>query len=215
MRNNSVIIATGAGFLAEILRDILRDMDVRPVVTACNEDELVAGIKNRYPRLVFLENCFRVTGTEELIPRLVKLDGDLRIAVWSAAAVKPVIAARYLLAGAESYFSLRETEGDMADILKVIAAGKRYCPSDVKAVLNSATYFPDIKGKLTMRETEIVKLSITGKNNREIGDMLGISPSTVKSHKASIYRKCGGNTPIDILRYGLTEGIIRLDDLRN
>jgi two-component system nitrate/nitrite response regulator NarL len=70
-----------------------------------------------------------------------------------------------------------------------------------------------MRGKLTVWETEIIKLSITGRNNREIADALGIGAATVKYHKAGIYRKCGGNTPVDILRYGLVLGVIRPEDL--
>jgi DNA-binding NarL/FixJ family response regulator len=210
MRCNSVIIATTAGFLADILRDTLHDFDVRPVLSVHNENELLAGIKN-YPRFVFLENCFRGQGTEEFILRLVKRDRDMRIVVWSAMAVKPVIAARYILAGAESYFSLRDR--DIADIVKLIAGGRRYCPPDVKAVIESDTYFPDMTGKLTLREIEIIKLAVTRRKNREIADALGISVATVKFHKARIYRKCGGNTPVDILRYGLVQGVIRPEDI--
>jgi DNA-binding NarL/FixJ family response regulator len=212
MRYNGVIIATNADILADILRDTLRDFDVRPVLTAHNENELLAGIKNN-PRFVFLENCFRGQGTEELIPRLVKRDGDIRIAVWSAMAVKPVIAARYILAGAESYFSLRDTDKSVVDVVKLITGGVRYCPPEVQAVIGSETYFPDMTGKLTLREIEIIKLSVTKKNNREIAGVLGISVATVKYHKASIYRKCGGNTPVDILRYGLAQGVIRPEDI--
>ena len=215
MRYNSVIIATDADFLADILRDTLRDFDVKPVLAVRNENELLAGMKNNNPRFVFLENCFRGQGTEEFIPRLAKLNRDVRVVVWSAMAVKPVIAARYILAGAESYFSLRDTDKSITDILERIVSGRRYCPADVKAVIESDTYFPDMKGNLTMREKEIIKLSVTGRNNRKIAETLGIQMSTVKSHKASIYRKCGGNTPVDILRYGLIQGIIRLEDLKD
>jgi DNA-binding NarL/FixJ family response regulator len=213
MRYNSVIIATNAEFLADILRDTLKDFDVRQVLTAHNESELLAGIKNKRPRFVFLENCFRGQGTEELILRLVKRDRDVRIVVWSAMAVKPVIAARYILAGAESYFSLRDREGHIADIMKLITSGRRYCPPEVQAVTESETYFPDMTGRLTLREIEIIKLAVTRKNNREIADALGIRVSTVKFHKAHIYRKCGGNTPVDILRYGLVQGLIRPEDI--
>jgi two-component system sensor histidine kinase EvgS/two-component system response regulator EvgA len=213
MRNNSVIIATGAEFLASILRETLRDLDAGPVVTARSEDELAAGMKTRHPRFVFLEHCFRGQGTEEYIRRTVRRDGDVHIVVWSAVALKPVLAARYILAGAESYFSLRDREETIGDILRAVVSGRRYYPADVKAVLDSETYFPDMTGKLTMRETEIIKLSVTEKKNREIAERLGICVSTVKSHKSRIYRKCGGNTPMDILRYGLREGIIRPEDI--
>jgi DNA-binding NarL/FixJ family response regulator len=211
MNNNSVIIASSAGFLADILRDILRDFEVRPILTARNEKELVTGIQNRYPRFVFLENCFCGPGTEEFILRMVKRDRDIRVVVWSAMAVKAVIAARYILAGAESYFSLRDK--DIGEVLKVITAGRRYCPADVQAVIDSDTYFPDVQGKLTPREIEIIKLTVTEQKNREIAEALGICVATVKNHKARIYRKCGGNTAVDILRYGLTQGVICPEDL--
>jgi DNA-binding NarL/FixJ family response regulator len=212
MRNNSVLIATSADFLADILRDTLRDLDCGAVVVH-DENELLARIKNGFPRFVLLEHCFREEGTEELILRAVKKNRDLRIAVWSAQKLKPVIAARFILAGAESYFSLRDTEENIAEILGRIAAGRRYCPAGVQAVVESNTYFPDLKGKLTLREREIIKLSVTGRNNKGIAEVLGITVPTVKLHKIHIYRKCGGNTQVDLLRYGLMQGVIRLEDL--
>jgi DNA-binding NarL/FixJ family response regulator len=203
MRNNSVIVATNADFLADILRYALRDFETGTVLRAHDETELLARMRNGFPRLVLLEHCFRGQGTEEFIMRMVKRDRDLRIAVWSAQTIKPVIAARFILAGAESYFSLRDTEEHIAEILGRIVTGRRYCPDEVKTVVGIDTYFPDLKGKLTVREIEIIKLSVTGRNNRAIADVLGISIPTVKLHKVNIYRKCGGNTPVDLLRYGI------------
>jgi DNA-binding NarL/FixJ family response regulator len=213
MRNNSVIIATGADFLADILREKLRDFDAGAAAVVHSETELLSRIRDRFPRFVLLENYFRGQGVEELIMRMVKRDRELRIAVWSAQAVKPVIAARYILAGAESYFSLRDTEENIAAALNRIVTGRRYCPAEVKTIVESDTYFPDMKGKLTMREIEVIKLSVTRQKNRAIADVLGISVSTVKRHKVNIYRKCGGNTTVDMLRYGFRQGVIHPEDL--
>jgi DNA-binding CsgD family transcriptional regulator len=54
---------------------------------------------------------------------------------------------------------------------------------------------------LTPREREVIKLCVNKQSNREIAAALGVKPTTVKAHKMRIYRKCGGNTPVDILRY--------------
>jgi DNA-binding NarL/FixJ family response regulator len=213
MRNNSVIIATTADFLAETLREKLRDFNVGAVLTARDENELLNRIKSSFPRFVLLENYFQGQGAEEIILRMVKGNRDVRIAVWSAMAVQPVIAARFILAGAESYFSLRDTGEDVTEILGRIAAGRRYCPAEVQAIVESNTYVPDMTRKLTMREIEVIKLSVSGRKNREIAEVLGITVPTVKMHKVQIYRKCGGNTPVDMLRYGLREGVIRPEDL--
>lgn len=44
---------------------------------------------------------------------------------------------------------------------------------------------------VTPREQEICGLILQGRTNREIGRALFISPSTVKNHLSSIFRKCG------------------------
>jgi DNA-binding NarL/FixJ family response regulator len=215
MRYSGVIIATGAEVLADTLRSKLLDLDIEAAPGARSEEELLARMKTGYPRLVFLEDCFRGQGTEEFIRRTVKRNPEARIAVWSAQAVRPLIAARFILAGADSYFSLRDTDGNIAGILGRITAGRQYCPAEVKAIIESDTYFPDMNGKLTPRERQIVKLSAAGQSNREMADTLGIRLFTVKLHKANIYRKCAGNTPVDILRFGLRQGIICPEDLKN
>ena len=43
--------------------------------------------------------------------------------------------------------------------------------------------------QLTERELEIFKLMTKGRNNTEIGDMLGISRHTAKSHVCAIIKK--------------------------
>jgi DNA-binding NarL/FixJ family response regulator len=213
MRNNSIIIATSANALAAVLRDKLRNLGVQAATIAENDGELIDGIKNGYPRFVFLENCFHEQTTEEYVLRLIKRHRDLRIVVWSASTVKPIIAARYILAGAESFFSLRDMDENIRDILKRIIAGQHYYPAAVGTVIDDGSYMPTIGGELTIREIEVIKLCVSGRNNKAIAETLGIRFHTVKAHKLHIYRKCGGNTLIDILRYGLQQGIISPEDL--
>ena len=56
-------------------------------------------------------------------------------------------------------------------------------------------------------------MTCDNKTNKELGDILSISINTVKMHKKNIYRKCGGNTPVDILINGLRKGVINVEDL--
>jgi DNA-binding NarL/FixJ family response regulator len=211
MRGNSVIIATNASFLAGVLRDKLRDAEFQ-VFTAANDNDLTAKIKAAFPRFVFLEHCFHGHGTDSFVQRLTHYNQNARIVVWTAAEVKPLAAARFILAGAESFFSLRDTDSNIETIICRIAGGRRYCPADVETELEKDCAFPVIGEELTRREIEIMKMSVEGKTNQQIGDTLSVSVHTVKYHKANIYRKCGGNTPVDILRNGLIRGIIHTED---
>jgi DNA-binding NarL/FixJ family response regulator len=48
--------------------------------------------------------------------------------------------------------------------------------------------------KLTMREAEVLYWVVKGKTNRDIGDILGSSPATVKKHLERVYVKLGVET---------------------
>jgi DNA-binding CsgD family transcriptional regulator len=47
---------------------------------------------------------------------------------------------------------------------------------------------------LTQRESEVLYWVAKGKTNRDIGDILGSSPATVKKHLEHIYEKMGVET---------------------
>ena len=211
MRNNSVIIATNARFLADVLMGKLLDAGLQ-VFVAVTDDDLAAKIKALFPRFIFIEHCFHGHGTDIFIQRMVRRNKGVRVAVWAVSEVKPIAAARYIAAGAESFFSLRDTDSKIESIICRIAEGRHYCPADVEAVLDKDCAYPVIGEELTLREIEIIKLSVEGKSNRQIGDALSVSVHTIKFHKANIYRKCGGNTPVDILRNGVIRGIINKAD---
>ncbi len=48
--------------------------------------------------------------------------------------------------------------------------------------------------RLTLRESEVLYWVVKGKTNRDIGDILGSSPATVKKHLERIYEKLGVET---------------------
>ena len=211
MTHNTAIIATNAECIAGMLGEKMRDADFR-VYTAATDNELSNKIKTVYPRFLFIEDCFHHHGTDAFIQRTAKRNRNTGIVVWAAGEVRAPVAARFILAGAESFFSLRDTDSNIERILLRIAGGRHYCPKDVEAVLERDDGLPDIGAALTRRELEVVRMTVGGRTNKEIGEVLGVSYHTVKMHKQNIYRKCGGNTPVDILRQGLMRGIIRPED---
>jgi len=80
-------------------------------------------------------------------------------------------------------FSLQERTGD-DDWLIVMRE-----VSDAAVVDEMTRVF-----KLTMREAEVLYWVVKGKTNRDIGDILGSSPATVKKHLERVYVKLGVET---------------------
>jgi len=66
---------------------------------------------------------------------------------------------------------------------------------------------PDTHG-LTTRELEILRLIAAGHVNREVGELLYISPATVARHIANIYRKLGVDSRATLTAYALQHGLI-------
>ena len=48
--------------------------------------------------------------------------------------------------------------------------------------------------KLTAKEAEVLYWVVKGKTNRDIGDILGSSPATVKKHLEHVFEKLGVET---------------------
>jgi DNA-binding NarL/FixJ family response regulator len=212
MRGNCAVVASNAGGLAAVLRDKLRDIDFQ-VFIAGNDTDLAVRMTSAFPRFLFIEHCFHGYGTAEFIQQTARRYRDVRIAVWAACEVRPMTAARYIQAGAESFFSLRDSEQNIEAVLYRIAGGQRWCPADVTAVLDKDRAYQIIGKEFSEREINVIKLSGMGKTNKEIADCLSVSVHTVKFHKENVYRKLGVKTAVELLINGFKRRIISPEDL--
>jgi DNA-binding NarL/FixJ family response regulator len=97
-----------------------------------------------------------------------------------------------LNAGAISYILKNVSIDELAAAIRSAYAGKSIlAPEAAQALVKAATRPPKPGHDLTNRESEILKLIVSGMNNREIADHLTISQSTVKNHVTSIFMKLG------------------------
>ena len=208
--NNSVIIATKAILLADTLSNMLKEINLK-VYVVNNENDLYSTINNTFPRLIFIEHCFRGFDTDNYIAKTMKYNSNLHIVIWSAADLLPCEAARFFYAGAESFFSLREKIEDIECIISGICNGRRYCPKDVQEELHKDTRDHVFNCGMTDREIQITKLF--GYEDDAIAGKLSLELTTVYHHKKNIFRKCGKKRKNEVLVYVLKNKIITVDEL--
>lgn len=113
---------------------------------------------------------------------------------------------RALRLGAKSYLLKDALGQEIIGAVRLVAAGKRHVPQAVAARLAERP----IGRELTGREIEVLTLIGRGQSNKEIGDALGITEATVKSHVNSILLKLEANDRTEAALIALRRGVIRL-----
>jgi NarL family two-component system response regulator LiaR len=97
-----------------------------------------------------------------------------------------------LKAGAISYLMKNVSVDELANAVRKAYHGQpTLAPEATRVLINVTTRPPTIGHDLTDREREILAVMVEGLNNRQIGERLVISSSTVKNHVSNILSKLG------------------------
>jgi NarL family two-component system response regulator LiaR len=95
-----------------------------------------------------------------------------------------------LKAGAIGYLLKDVSAEKLAQAIREAHAGRStLSPEATQALIHAATQPPPPGHDLTKRERSVLALLVTGLNNSEIAEKLGVSPSTIKSHVSHILSK--------------------------
>ena len=109
-------------------------------------------------------------------------------------------------AGASGYL-LKDSAGDeLIAAIRSLRAGKAYFGPHASRALAEAyqrnePLAEDPYERLTDREKEIFQLVVEGKTNKEIGEVLFISPKTVDNHRTHLMEKLGVHSTPELIRF--------------
>jgi two-component system nitrate/nitrite response regulator NarL len=110
-------------------------------------------------------------------------------------------------AGARGYILKESPVAEIVAAIKAVAAGGLYYSASVtNALLHAKTSAP----VLTEREHEVLLLLAHGCSNKAAAQTLSISVRTVESHRLSLRRKLGIDTPAGLLKCAIERGWVKL-----
>jgi DNA-binding NarL/FixJ family response regulator len=119
-------------------------------------------------------------------------------------------APRAFAAGAHG-FALKGQRGDqLLAAIRSVARGERYVAPELD-VSPPASDSPDPIASLSRRERQIFDLIVQGFSNERIAEQLSISHKTVETHRAHINEKLGVHSPMELMRFAVTRGLLRGD----
>ena len=122
--------------------------------------------------------------------------------------------------GAAGYLLKDTGQEEILAAVRAVFNGDLYYPPNVSSVIirhlvipnnlqqkeeKAVARRPSIWNKISSRESQILTCLIDGMSSPDIADRFGISPNTVANQRASILRKAGVKTTVDLIRVALEE----------
>ncbi|MFC4430268.1 response regulator transcription factor [Citricoccus alkalitolerans] len=197
------------------LLDAQEDMAV--VGSAQDGVEVVDLVKRSRPDVVLMDIRMPVVNGLDATRAVFAMPGDTHprvIMLTTFDADEYVFAA--LQAGASGFLLKDATAEDLANAVRVVAAGEALlAPSITQKLIADYVSRPvarpldvTILGELTERELEVMRLVATGRSNAELAGELFLSEQTIKTHVSRILAKLGLRDRTQIVVAAYESGLV-------
>lgn len=166
------------------------------------------------PDIAVLDVAMPLLNGIEVASQAIRKQADLRVIMLSMYADEAYII-RALLAGARGYLLKEATEEDLLPAVQAVAAGKSFFSPAISRIL-ATDYVRQLRQRgtqdswdlLSAREREVMQLLAEGNTNKETAALMGISASTVETHRTRIMQKLELKSFADLVLYAVRKGII-------
>ena len=192
-----------------------RHPDLHIVGEAETGAELFALLDEVAVDIVLLDIALPDMSGIDIARRLKKERPEIKILAVSAENTASVVEAM-LAIGIEGFISKRQGGVDaIAEAIRTIMQGLEYFGKDISEIMYhiyvSKKKTAEVSAEFTPQEKRIIELCRDGLPGKLIADRLGISLRTVDHHKGNIFRKLGINSTLEMVKYALKNGIIRIE----
>jgi DNA-binding NarL/FixJ family response regulator len=184
------------------------------VAEAGNGREAVKLILELVPDVAVLDIGMPLLNGIEATRQIARRAPSVRILILSMHSDEAYIT-QALQAGAKGYLLKDSADSDLIRAVNDVSTGRSFfSPAVARVMLDD--YVKHLAGKgivdrfeaLSEREREIFQLIAEGHSNKEIAELLSISPATVETHRAHILQKLDLHSTAEIVLYAVRRGVI-------
>ncbi len=199
------------------IRSVLHaNADILVVGEAADGEEAVALATRVHPEVVVMDLDMPGGDGATATRRLSELAPDVRVLIVTMYDEHEKLLAA-LEAGARGFLSTDAADRELAEAIRVVAAGEVYVrPAVARALADSVDPPPPARtdararlDRLSDREQSVVVLTARGFNGPEIGRQLGITAKTVDTYKQRIEEKLGLSHRSEYVRFALEADLMR------
>ena len=107
-------------------------------------------------------------------------------------------------AGASGVLMKSSSRTEIIDAIRGVMAGEVVMSDEIRHTIENISAMPE----MSPRQTEILNLVAKGFSNKEIAEIIGISPETVKEHVAKILHSIGASSRAEAATIAVNLGLI-------
>ena len=197
------------------LRKILEEQaDWEVVAEASDGRDAVRQASSVRPDIAILDIGMPLLNGIEATRQIVRKFPDIRVLMLSMHSAEAYII-QALKAGARGYLLKDAADVELIRGVMAVANGKSYfSPAVSKVMLDDYVKHLAERGiadrfdSLSEREREVFQLVAEGHTNKEIADLLYVSPVTVETHRAHILQKLDVHNMAELVLYAVRRGVI-------
>jgi DNA-binding NarL/FixJ family response regulator len=209
-------------FLADdhrVLRDGLHILietqdDIEVIGEAENGKEAIQGIIETKPNVVVMDITMpELNGIEaaQAIHETIPETGIVILSIHSD--LEHIF--RALQAGANGYLLKESAGSEVISAVRAVFLGRRYLsPSIRDAVMEAYMQGRQVQSPLellSLREKEVLQLTVEGYSSNAIAEKLELSSKTVDTYRSRLMGKIGVRDLIELVRFAIKHGITPLD----
>lgn len=184
----TVLLADDEGMIRSALASLLRLEDDIDVVAECSDGaEALAVAQRLKPDVCLLDLEMPHLDGVEVAEALRRTVVTRCIVVTRHA--RPGVLRRALASGVAGFLPKSRPAGEVADVIRRVAAGARYVDPEV-----AADALSDERSPLTDRELDVLRAGRRGETTRQIAASLALAPGTVRNHVSAVLAKLGVGT---------------------
>jgi two-component system, NarL family, response regulator NreC len=209
-----ILLADDHTIVRHGLRRMLEERaDWQVVAEACDGREAVRLAEQHKPDVAIIDVAMPMLNGIETTRQLVRKVPGLKVLILSMH-VDEVYVTQILKAGASGYLLKDSADTDLFQAVAAVAQGQSFFSPAIARLMVDEYVRPRPEGvdryeTLSDREREIFQLIAEAKTNKEIAALLGISPTTVETHRAKIIQKLDLHSATQIALYAVRRGVIR------
>jgi DNA-binding NarL/FixJ family response regulator len=193
------------------VRSMLEDTRFQVIGEASSGKEALDIVDSLMPDLILLD--IRMAGGDGLDAlAALKVRHKKLSVIMLTTYDNPTYMARAVAGGAAGYLLKGVSRDELLEALEKVASGDMLLtPQDLvhslRGISETSTGAPDLIEPLTEREHEVLRLVATGLSNRDIGAVLFIAESTVKTHVEHIIGKLGVSDRVQAAVWAARHGL--------